>query len=112
MTADRWPCFPLPAEKASWCHRNSFAMTCSRRARTTNNSSSLISRNTYVRETISVMTNRDNEPSIQPTAEMIDFFERRTREHIARVAANLMRLASVTKWADELVERARLHDAS
>jgi hypothetical protein len=58
------------------------------------------------------MTNQDKKSSVQPTAAMIDFYERRTRQHIARVAANLMLLARVTQWGDELAERAKVHDAS
>ena len=50
--------------------------------------------------------------SHQPTAEMVAFFERRTREHIARVADCLAIIASATEHGDELRERARCHDRS
>lgn len=50
--------------------------------------------------------------SDEPTAEMIEFYESRTREHIARVASNLALLAEVTDHGDELIERAKVHDAS
>lgn len=47
-----------------------------------------------------------------PTPEMIEFFERRTREHIERVQQCLRLMAAVTEYGSELEERARLHDAS
>jgi hypothetical protein len=50
--------------------------------------------------------------SIEPTPEMLDFYERRTNEHIARVARNLALLAEVMECGAELLERARVHDAS
>lgn len=43
---------------------------------------------------------------------MIEFYECRTKEHIARVASNLMLLTKVTDYCEELIERARVHDAS
>lgn len=43
---------------------------------------------------------------------MVVFFERRTKEHIERVRRCLTVMASVTEHADELNERARVHDAS
>jgi len=49
---------------------------------------------------------------IEPTPEMIAFFERRTREHIERVRRCLALMAPVTKNGQELIERARVHDAS
>ena len=58
------------------------------------------------------MTNRDQENLPEPTPEMVNFYQRRTEEHIARVAANLMLLAQLSDHADELIERARVHDAS
>jgi hypothetical protein len=58
------------------------------------------------------MTNLHDANLIQPTAEMIEFSDRRTNEHIARVARSLMLLAKVTEYGDELVERAKVHDAS
>ncbi len=48
----------------------------------------------------------------EPTFEMVEFYERRTREHIARVGRCLAAMSSVTPYGDELAERARLHDAS
>lgn len=55
--------------------------------------------------------NHNNSPS-QPTPEMVAFYERRTNEHIERVRECLSVMASVTDHADELRERARVHDAS
>jgi hypothetical protein len=49
---------------------------------------------------------------IEPTPEMVAFYERRTNEHIARVRKYLMLLAEVTDYGDELIERAKVHDAS
>jgi hypothetical protein len=49
---------------------------------------------------------------IEPTAEMIAFFQRRTNEHIERVRKCLMLLAEVTEYGEELIERAKVHDAS
>ncbi|QEG40186.1 hypothetical protein UC8_21920 [Roseimaritima ulvae] len=43
---------------------------------------------------------------------MVAFYERRTEEHIERVRRCLAVMASVTEYADELNERARVHDAS
>lgn len=47
-----------------------------------------------------------------PTPEMIEFFERRTKEHIDRVRDCLEIMASATHYSTELRERARIHDAS
>ncbi len=47
-----------------------------------------------------------------PTQEMVAFYERRTKEHIERVRRCLHVMASITGNADELNERARVHDAS
>ena len=47
-----------------------------------------------------------------PTPEMLAFYERRTNEHIERVRKCLNLLATVTNCGDELVERAKVHDAS
>jgi hypothetical protein len=58
------------------------------------------------------MTVREDEYSIEPTLEMIEFYERRTKEHIARVASNLLLMAKVTAYGEELIERAKIHDAS
>jgi hypothetical protein len=49
---------------------------------------------------------------IEPTPEMLAFFERRTNEHIERVRRCLTLLAAVTDHGEELLERARVHDAS
>ena len=43
---------------------------------------------------------------------MIAFYERRTEEHIDRVRRCLVAMSSVNEYADELKERARIHDAS
>lgn len=43
---------------------------------------------------------------------MIAFFERRTKEHIERVARCLNSMASATPYGAELVQRAKLHDLS
>src|SRR5262245_7532106 len=47
-----------------------------------------------------------------PTPEMVAFYERRTREHIERVGRCLALLARVTDYGEELLERAKIHDAS
>jgi hypothetical protein len=49
---------------------------------------------------------------IEPTPEMLAFYERRTNEHIERVRRCLTLLADVTDYSEELIERAKLHDAS
>lgn len=43
---------------------------------------------------------------------MLEFFQQRTREHIARVARNLTLLANASEHGDELIARAKIHDAS
>lgn len=48
----------------------------------------------------------------EPTPEMVAFYERRTDEHIERVRKCLAVMASVTAYADELHQRADVHDAS
>lgn len=48
----------------------------------------------------------------EPTAAMLEFFERRTRAHIARVARCLKLVAKDSPHAAELIERAGVHDAS
>ena len=50
--------------------------------------------------------------SIEPTPEMVAFFQRRTNEHIERVRRCLTFLAKVTNYSEELLERAKIHDAS
>ena len=49
---------------------------------------------------------------VEPTPEMIEFYERRTNEHIERVRRCLMLLAEITDYSEELIERAKVHDAS
>jgi hypothetical protein len=49
---------------------------------------------------------------IEPTPEMLAFYERRTSEHIERVGRCLALLARITVHGEELIERARAHDAS
>jgi pimeloyl-ACP methyl ester carboxylesterase len=49
---------------------------------------------------------------MEPTPQMLAFYEQRTREHIERVGRCLALLARVTDHGDELMERARIHDAS
>jgi len=49
---------------------------------------------------------------VVPTPEMVAFYERRTKEHIERVGRCLALLAGVTEHGTELLERARVHDAS
>src|SRR5436189_4472172 len=49
---------------------------------------------------------------IEPTPEMLAFYERRTNEHIERVRRCLTLLAAVTEYGEELIERAKVHDAS
>src|SRR5262245_40038722 len=46
-----------------------------------------------------------------PTPEMLAFYERRTREHIERVRKCLALMADVVEYGDELVARAKDHDA-
>ena len=48
----------------------------------------------------------------EPTPEMVAFYERRTREHIARVCRCLELMAAATSLGAELLERASAHDAS
>lgn len=48
----------------------------------------------------------------EPTREMVAVYERRTAEHIERVARCLRLLAPVTDCGDELLHRAKVHDAS
>ncbi len=49
---------------------------------------------------------------IEPTPEMIAFYERRTNEHIERVRRCLLLMAQATDYGEELLERAKVHDAS
>jgi hypothetical protein len=49
---------------------------------------------------------------IEPTPEMVAFYERRTNEHIERVRRCLTLLAGVIDCGGELIERARVHDSS
>jgi uncharacterized protein DUF5662 len=49
---------------------------------------------------------------IEPTPEMLAFYERRTSEHIERVRRCMALLAEVTDHGEELIERARVHDES
>src|SRR3954447_18842883 len=49
---------------------------------------------------------------IEPKADMLAFYEHRTREHIERVRKCLALLARATDYGEELIERARTHDAS
>ena len=49
---------------------------------------------------------------IEPTPEMLAFYEGRTNEHIEQVRRCLMLMAKVTDYGEELIERARVHDAS
>jgi Family of unknown function (DUF5662) len=50
--------------------------------------------------------------STKPTPEMVASYERRTNEHIERVRRCLTLLARVTQYGEELIERAKVHDAS
>jgi hypothetical protein len=49
---------------------------------------------------------------VEPTLEMLAFYESRTNEHIERVRRCLDLMARVTGHGDMLIERARVHDAS
>jgi Family of unknown function (DUF5662) len=49
---------------------------------------------------------------VEPTPAMVAFYERRTNEHIERVRKCLALLAEITAYGEELMERARVHDAS
>jgi hypothetical protein len=50
--------------------------------------------------------------SPQPTAAMIEFYERRTIAHIGRVRSCLCVMAEITNYGPELLTRAEEHDAS
>lgn len=50
--------------------------------------------------------------STKPTEAMVRNFEKRTNEHINRVAKNLRRLYEKTDLGNELLERASVHDDS
>ncbi len=49
---------------------------------------------------------------LKPTTRMIRSFEKRTKEHINRVAKNLRKIHAQTDWGSELLERAKIHDES
>jgi hypothetical protein len=49
---------------------------------------------------------------IEPTPEMLAFYERRTNEHVERVRRCLTLMAAVTDYGEELIERAKVHDLS
>src|SRR5262245_12623997 len=49
---------------------------------------------------------------VEPTPEMVASYEHRTNQHIERVRRCLALLAKVTSCREELIERARVHDAS
>ena len=49
---------------------------------------------------------------MQPTPEMLAYFERRMKEHIERVRRCLTLMAHVTDCGEELIERAKVRDAS
>lgn len=49
---------------------------------------------------------------IEPTPEMVTFFERRTREHIDRVRRNLAALAVLPDYPQEILDRGEIHDES
>ena len=49
---------------------------------------------------------------VEPTPNMVAFYERRTAGHIERVRRCLTVLVAVTDCGAELIERARVHDAS
>src|SRR5262245_9778427 len=48
----------------------------------------------------------------EPTPEMVAFYEHRTTEHIERVRRCLTVMAEASDIGDELLERAKVHDAS
>ncbi len=52
------------------------------------------------------------QPLPQPTPAMVEFFEKRTWEHIGRVRYCLDVLADVTEYAELLRERGQVHDLS
>src|SRR5262249_38425711 len=58
------------------------------------------------------MADRDDRYRSEPTPEMLAFYELRTNEHIARVRRCLTLLAAITPSGEELLERAKVHDAS
>src|SRR5215469_12831566 len=49
---------------------------------------------------------------VEPTPQMLAYYELRTNEHIERVRRYLALLAKVTDHGEELIERARAHDLS
>lgn len=49
---------------------------------------------------------------IEPTPDMLEFFERRTREHIERVRNCLALMAKLSEHGAELLQRGEVHDAS
>jgi hypothetical protein len=48
----------------------------------------------------------------EPTPEMLTFYERRTKKHIERVRRCLLLVADLAGHGEELIERAKVHDAS
>ena len=58
------------------------------------------------------MMEMNDDKIAQPTPAMLEFYERRTREHIERVRKCLALMAEATSYGDELFERGRIHDAS
>ena len=53
-----------------------------------------------------------NHNNSNPTDEMVDFYVRRTNEHISRVRVCLLLLAPQVDFAEELIARSEVHDAS
>jgi hypothetical protein len=49
---------------------------------------------------------------IDPTPEMLAYYERRTNEHIERVRRCMALLTEITNHGEEVIERAKAHDAS
>ena len=54
----------------------------------------------------------DSAKPANPTPEMVVFFERRTRDHIASVTRNLTLLAKLSGYPKEILSRGKIHDAS
>ena len=48
----------------------------------------------------------------EPTQDMIDFFEKRTKEHIDRAIDAAKEIVEAGKFGKELIERTKKHDAS
>lgn len=72
-----------------------------------------ISENSGLSSTQAVPWKAESLPNwVEPTPEMVAFFERRTREHVDRVHHNLVVLAELPEYPEAIVARGEIHDAS